>query len=594
VEITRDDIVKEFELETEELLDGMEQSLVALDAQPDNAEVLHSLFRGAHTLKGSAACLGFNAMADYGHELEDVLEALHTKELRATSDLVSLLLRAIDLWRLLVPAAISGADALPPEHVAMLKELADAATPGDGKAKGKKGAKAGAKTAAAEATEAAAPPSGDNAALPDRAPSVAQAAAQHARTLRVQVEHLDRIVNLTGEIAISRSRLDNLLMRPEYKQFEDLRDAHRDSERLQLELQEQVMKLRMVPIGPLFKQHVRTVRDLALSCNKQARVEMHGTDVEIDMAVLENIRDPLMHLVRNAIDHGLESPAARRQAGKDPSGLVTLRARYQSGVVEIEITDDGAGLDRASIAARAEERRLVPSAAALTDSQIFELIFLPGFSTAKIVTEISGRGMGLDVVKRNLDALRGAVEVTSKPGVGTTITLRVPLTLAIIQGFSVGVGDETYIVPLESVVECTELPAGERATTDGAGIINLRGRALPFLRLRQLFHLDTAPVARESIVVIRHELGEAGLAVDHLFGEGQVVLKPLPRGLQRIGGIFGSALLGDGRVALILDVAGLMRRVHAAGVDGEAPAKGDPTSETTIATTATPAAATPA
>ncbi len=542
MDITRDDIVKEFEIEAEELLDGMEEALVAIESQPESEELLHKLFRGAHTLKGSAACLGFTALTDYGHALEDVLEILRRHELEAGRELISLLLKAIDLWRVLVPAALSGADEMPPEHVALLQQLATVAD------------RKPAEEAPAAAASAVAP-----------APTMT-AAPGRSRTLRVQIDHLDRIVNLTGEVAIARGRLDALLARPEYEHLEEVRDAHKESERLQLEVQEQVMRLRMVPLGPLYRQHIRTVRDLALGCGKDARVEITGEDVDVDMAVLESVRDPLVHLVRNAVDHGLESPEARRAAGKDPCGVVSLRARYLAGSVEIEVADDGGGLDRERILARAIERKLVAAGTVLTDAQIFELIFLPGFSTAEKLTEISGRGMGLDVVKRNLDALRGSVEVKSKLGAGTTVTLRVPLTLAIIQGFSVGVGSETYVVPLESVMECIEMPATAQVSSEGAGIVNLRGKPLPYLRLRSLFHLPNLKGVRESIVVIHHDQGEAGLVVDRLFGEGQVVLKPMPRGLDKVAGIFGSALLGDGRVALILDVAGLMRRLYATGV----------------------------
>jgi two-component system, chemotaxis family, sensor kinase CheA len=275
---------------------------------------------------------------------------------------------------------------------------------------------------------------------------------------------------------------------------------------------------------------------------------------------VEAIRDPLTHMVRNAVDHGLEEPEVRRRRGKDPCGRIVLRAFHEAGTIVIQVVDDGVGLPRARIAERAQALGLVPDASQVTDEEIGRLIFEPGLSTSESVTEVSGRGVGMDVVRRNVEALRGSVSVESREGAGTSVTLRLPLTLAIIQGFNVGVAGETYILPLEAVVECVELPAGERGGADGTGVVALRGRPLPYVRLREVFHVEGRPPQRENVVVVQHGPLTAGVAVDTLQGESLAVLKPLGRMFLGLPGISGSTILGDGKVALILDVAGLLRQ----------------------------------
>ncbi len=319
------------------------------------------------------------------------------------------------------------------------------------------------------------------------------------------------------------------------------------------------MKARMVPIGPSFHQHVRTLRDVATAHGKLARLVVEGEDVEVDTAVVEYVRDPLTHMVRNALDHGIEPPDVRRARGKDPVGTLLLRAAHEAGNMVIQVKDDGQGLDRAKIAAKAVALGFVADAARLSEDEMARVVFEPGFSTAERVTEISGRGVGMDVVRRNVEALRGSVTVDSVEGEGTTVTIRVPLTLAIIQGFKVGIGGEIYILPLESVVECVELPASGAAGAAGVGLLNLRGKPLPYLRLRDHFAVAGARPPRENVVVVQHGAQLAGLAVDELHGESSTVIKPLGTMFKGIPGVAGSSILGSGRVALILDVGGLLR-----------------------------------
>jgi two-component system chemotaxis sensor kinase CheA len=283
-----------------------------------------------------------------------------------------------------------------------------------------------------------------------------------------------------------------------------------------------------------------------------------GEDVEVDTTILEHIHDPLMHMIRNSVDHGLETPEIRRALGKDPSGKIVLQAFHDSGNIVVQISDDGAGLDHESILQHARSKGIIPEGARLTESEIHNLIFQPGFSTADKVSELSGRGVGLDVVRRNVNALSGAILVESRKGQGTAFTIRLPLTLAIIDGFAVKVGAETYVIPLSSVQECLELPA-EKHSSDEGGVINLRGEALPYVRLRDLFECGGETPAREKIIVVEYHGGRAGLAADELLGEQQAVIKPLGRLFQGIRGVSGSTILGNGRVALILDVPALCR-----------------------------------
>jgi two-component system chemotaxis sensor kinase CheA len=344
---------------------------------------------------------------------------------------------------------------------------------------------------------------------------------------------------------------------------------HREAERLYTDLQSEVMSIRMVPVGPLFRQFVRPVRDLAKSHGKLARLEVAGGDVEVDTTVLEQLKDPLLHLLRNAVDHGFEKPALRESQGKNPCGLIRLSAAHSAGNIIVTLQDDGAGFDRARILDKARRLGLLSGNDEIRDDELYSLVFQAGFSTAESVTDLSGRGVGLDVVRRNIDNLRGTVEISSTPGKGSTITIRLPLTLAIIEGFSVRVGTETFIVPLEHVTACTELPADQRSP-EASGILSLRGTALPYVRLRNVFSLSGETPKRENIVVVKIKEFRAGIAVDELLGGMQTVVKPLGRAFRAIPGIAGSTVLGDGRVGLIIDVPGLLRGVMQSTLQAQA------------------------
>ena len=383
---------------------------------------------------------------------------------------------------------------------------------------------------------------------------------RRATSLRVDLDRLDRLLNLTGEVCIARGQITQMLENRELTQ-EAILESHRESDLLYMDLQELVMKLRMVPVGPMFRHQIRVVRDLARTHGKQARFTIEGEDVEVDTSVMEHLKDPLTHMIRNALDHGIETPDARIAARKDPCGLIQLRAYHDAGSIVIELEDDGAGLDRERIRKRASAVGLQAKAESLSDEEADQLIFEPGFSTAERVTDMSGRGVGMDVVRRNIEALRGTVSVTSRKGKGTTLTIRLPLTLAIIEGFQVGIGEEIYIIPIEAVVETLAFDERESTSDTGRGVLSLRGRTLPYVRLRELLEQEGTSPSRESIVVVRYEGAEAGIVVDALLGQTQTVIKPLGKFLQGLSGISGSAILGSGMVAFILDVPALLRGV---------------------------------
>ncbi|WP_375760595.1 chemotaxis protein CheA [Corallococcus exercitus] len=540
--------------EAEGLVASMEENLIALEVSPADG-LLQDILRGAHTLKGAAASLGFQAVTDYTHGVEDLLQALIDGRLEPDETRVSLLLGAVDHLRDLSRASLAGVDSLGAVHQTHLVRLREGIVAG--------------------APSMEAPP------IPTGLPRLPEGRTTARSRARMDLERLDRIVTLTAELSVARGRMAQFLSRAEESgaSWEDALTQQREMDPLFEALQEEVMKVRMVPVGPLFRQHLRTVRDLARSQQKLAQLELEGEDATLDTAVLDALRDPLLHLLRNALDHGIETPDERRAAGKDPRGHLRLKAYHDAGSVVVELSDDGRGIQRERVRERARQKGLVAAPERLRDDELLRLIFEPGFSTATEVTELSGRGVGMDVVRRDIEALRGSVAIQSQEGQGTTLTLRLPLTLAVIQGFAMGVGDQVYVVPIEGVQECMEVPADER-TSEASGVLSLRGQPLPYLRLRQVFSLGGGTPARENVVVLKHPDGVIGLAVDELQGEGQRVIRPLGRLFQGIPGISGSTILGDGRVGLLLDTPALVRRaiLHASEAALSPPAPLEPLS----------------
>lgn len=514
MEIDTDLLLRTFLAESEDILSGMEETLLALDKDPSNGESIRTLFRAAHTLKGGSACVGMNAIAAAVHRVEDYFDRIQKGTAALEMSRITLLLAFVDEMRRSLAAGTAEQS---------LIAVIDALTA-----------------------------TGPCAAGPVHAET---AAATVINNVRVETCKLDRALDLTGEISIARGRLRQLI--DQRRPHDQIGEACSDLERLSNDLQELVMKLRMVPVGPFFRQYMRSVRDVAAAHNKRARLVLEGEDVEVDISVIEHLRNPLTHMIRNAVDHGIELPEVRRNKGKDEEGTITLSASRDGGTIVVRLADDGAGLNRSRIAARARQLGLLNETDKPADKDLFPLIFTPGFSTAEKVTDMSGRGLGMDVVRRNVEELHGSVSVESRNG--TAFTLRLPLTVAIIDGFVVASGREYYVLPLDAVTECI----AHRSDDTTSGIANVRSEALPFVRLRRLFAIDGGVVPNETLVVVESDRRRAGIVVDSVVGERQLVIKPLGSMFQRIPGLAGSAVLGNGRVAIVLDVAALLDKCAA-------------------------------
>jgi two-component system chemotaxis sensor kinase CheA len=531
MDIDREALLQTFLAESDEYLRALEESLVSLEARPNDEQGIQEIFRLVHNLKGSASCVGLQSIPEFTHVLENLLDDIRSGAVPVTGGLISLLLESMDSLRDMTAVASPGADEMISAHRSVMERLAKWRDLSD-----------------EEKIDAS-------------APALIQAETANSpgqsRTLRVDIDKLDRIMTLTSEIAISRARIKQMIDGLGGQRLDALREVRQEADRLYLELQEQVTKIRMVPVGPGFRQYIRMVRDLAKAHGKVATLTIEGADVEVDTTVVQRLREPLTHLLRNALDHGIERPEVRRACGKDPCGHVLLRARHDAASIVIQISDDGAGLDRDSILRRALDTGVIRDGQKLADHEVFELIFQQGLSTAEAVSDLSGRGIGMDIVRRNIEAIRGVVAVESRKGEGATITMRLPLTLAIIDGLAVRVSEETYIIPLESVIECLELPPGEpRAGREG--VINLRGEPVPYIRLRQLLKRGDDIPHRENVVIVQHMGGKAGLVADALEGESQAVIKPLGKPFHDLPGISGTTILGSGRVAIVLDVPALL------------------------------------
>lgn len=380
---------------------------------------------------------------------------------------------------------------------------------------------------------------------------------QENRLVRVQADKLDALINLVGELVIAGASANLLAQKTGDG---SLLEATSTLSRLVEEIRDGALQLRMVQIGETFHRFQRVVRDVSKELGKEIDLVISGAETELDKTVVEKISDPLMHLVRNSIDHGIEAADLRIKRGKSPKGHLQLNAYHDSGSIVIEVADDGGGLNKGKILQKALDRELITSGQNLSDKEIFNLIFEPGFSTSAQISNLSGRGVGMDVVRKNIETLRGTVEIESTEGVGTTVRIRLPLTLAIIDGFLVGVTNNAYVIPLDMVLECVELTPEQQQASRTTNYINLRGEVLPFIRLRDLFGVEGAPPRRESIVVMQYAGQQAGLMVDSLMGEFQTVIKPMGKLFTHLKGIAGSTILGSGDVALILDVPSLVQR----------------------------------
>ena len=388
----------------------------------------------------------------------------------------------------------------------------------------------------------------------------ASASASETSSIRVSIEKVDQMINLVGELVITQAMLAQTASQLDPVVFEKLLSGMSQLERNTRDLQESVMSIRMMPISFVFSRYPRVVRDLAAKLNKRVELKTVGENTELDKGLIEKIADPLTHLVRNSLDHGIEVAEKRIAAGKPAQGTITLRAFHQGGSIVIEVSDDGAGLNRGKILAKAKERGL-PVSDGMSDQEVWLLIFEAGFSTADIVTDVSGRGVGMDVVKRNIQGMGGRIDIESALGVGTRISIRLPLTLAILDGLSVAVGDQMFIVPLNYIIESMQPTANDIKTVSGHGrVVQVRGEYLPVIALHEIFNLhpNVTAVHEGILVILEAEGHKAALFVDDLIGQHQVVIKSLESNYRRVQGVSGATIMGDGKVALILDTAALV------------------------------------
>jgi two-component system chemotaxis sensor kinase CheA len=553
------ELLSDFVLESREHLAAIESRSLALEQDPRNAEAINSIFRAFHTIKGLAGFLELDAVREVSHNVETVLDQARNGKLNVTSHVIDVVLESADYLKICVSAVDSrlhGHEAqAAPDYTRLLERVRNLMTGPQPQG----GADLQVCASATEAPHAEAePPAAPGAGRPQTLPG-------EAKAVKVDTGKLDYLVDMAGELVIAQSMVRH---DPDLATLKSTRLQRNLAQlaRITAELQKTSMSMRLVPIGQLFQRVARQVRDLSRKMGKPAELDISGEETEIDRTIVEELADPLMHMVRNSLDHGIEGPDGRAAAGKNPVARIGLRACHQAGHIVIEISDDGRGLDAERIMAKAIEKGLVGNPEHLSENEVFHLIFEPGFSTAAQVTDVSGRGVGMDVVRKQIQKLRGHVEIQSRAGQGATFTLKVPLTLAIIDGLVVGVGSERYIVPLFAVREMFR-PAAEAVFTvqNRAEMVMMRGNLLAVVRLYRKFGVTprSEDPCQGLLIVAEGEGQRFCLMVDELIGKQEAVIKSLGDTFKNIAGIAGGAILGDGRVALILDLAGLIKeRAH--------------------------------
>jgi two-component system chemotaxis sensor kinase CheA len=536
------EIVESFIVETKELLDKLDNDLVELEKRQNDVELLNAIFRYVHTIKGTSSFIGFEQMSELTHKFEDVLNKLRKFELKLNPEIMDVILEAQDLMKVLL-SKLEANDLSPIDISGVVSKL-ERISRGE--------------FLIEEDVEKA---SVDN---------VSQKLQSKVidKTVRIDVERLDELMNLVGELVLGRNRLTQIVFGI-VERFEgeslarELMDTIAQVDYLTSELQAVVMRARMMPIAKVFSKFPRIVRDLSRDLNKEVELLIYGEETEVDKSVIESIHDPLVHLIRNAIDHGIETPQERKAVGKPEKGKVILRAEHEGNFIVITVEDDGRGIDPERVRRKAVEKKIITEqeASSISDRDALNLIFLPGFSTASKVTNVSGRGVGLDVVKANITKLNGMIDVQSTLGQGTKFILKLPLTLAIIQGLLVDVCGEIFIIPLSSVIEVVRIPRSQVHSIKGREIIRLRDSVLPLVRLADIFNLSSNGDFKENLYVVVVGLAEKklGIVVDGLVGQKEVVIKSLGSYLNNVRGIAGATILGDGTVRMIVDVAQIFK-----------------------------------
>ena len=585
------ELLADFVTEAGEHLDSADQHLLTLEATPGDSEALDSVFRAFHTIKGVAGFVGLPEVQSVAHEAENLFDRARKKELVLAGQSMDASFEAVDCLKTLIAevrAALESGDAMriPPGIEPILVRIQEAQTGGaptgepvqklgeilteqgavpvedlDAALQRQRESRDGKRLGELLVAEGQAAPEEIQQAL-DTQTRQRQASQEVKEYIKVDADRLDRLIDYLGELVICEAMVSQA---PEVRNNLSPELGRRVSEldKITRELQELGMSLRMIPVRATFQRMARLARDLSKKSGKEVEFTMKGEDTELDRHVVDKIADPLIHMIRNAVDHGLEATEEdRRAAGKPEKGHVELRAFHQGGNIHIEIQDDGRGLDRDVILAKARERGLVSDGSSLSDGEVFELIFEAGFSTAKAITDVSGRGVGMDVVRRNIEALRGNVEITSQLGKGTCFSIRLPLTLAIIDGMTVRVGSDRYIVPTLAVVRAVQPEASQLNAVLGKGeILSVQGVSLPLIRMHRLFNVQDGETKPERALAVVVEEGEqrAALLVDELLGQQQIVIKSLGESFSGLPGVSGGGIMSDGKVALIVDVASLIR-----------------------------------
>lgn len=639
------EILEDFLVEAFELIEQLDQNLVELEANPEDLELLNSIFRVAHTIKGSSSFLNFDVLTHLTHHMEDVLNKARHGEVRLSNTIMDVVLESIDMMKTLLHAirdngndtsiglditdicrrldlisngeesASSKAPVVEETIAESEEESADYSKLSDQeveaeierllKIRKEEDRKRKESHAKALPSETPAPTAATSfAGLSDNeegeeapsekptarranesnnnAPAKKESASAMEQTIRVEVKRLDHLMNLIGELVLGKNRLlkiyDDVEERYEGEKFlEELNQVVSSISLVTTDLQIAVMKTRMLPIAKVFNKFPRMVRDLSRELGKQIELEISGEETELDKSIVEEIGDPLVHIIRNSCDHGIEDAATRRAKGKPETGLIQLKAYNEGNHIVIEITDDGKGLDADLLRSKAIEKGMISEREAdgMSDKEAFALIFRPSLSTAKVVTNVSGRGVGMDVVKTNIEKLNGIIDVDSELGQGTVIKLKIPLTLAIIQALLVGAQEEYYAIPLASVLETVRIPLDEIYTIEGKNVLRLRDEVLSLVRLSDIFGVKQVYEGGEHTYVVVIGLAESklGVVVDTLVGQEEIVIKSLGDYLQGIEGIAGATIRGDGRVTLIVDVAALMNLAKGITVDIRASAE---------------------
>ena len=547
--------LREFLDEGTELLDQAEQDLLAIEKGGAEPATVDSLFRCFHSIKGSAGLLGFPEVQHLTHAAENVLGRIRDGKLAVASEIISSLLRVVDAVRKMLASILNTGGASDHHPEALIERLEKLLLGGPPSVQPAKRKEASASTPASTSTTPEPEPAQD-----------ASSSANTSSSIRVGVVQLERLMNLVGELVLTRNQLLQFTLSHEDPAFLTT------SQRLNLittELQEAVMKARLQPINNVWAKFPRMVHDLAQQTGKQVRVEMEGRETELDRTIMEAIKDPLTHVLRNAVDHGIESPERRRTAGKPEEGRIDLRAFHEGGQVIIEVSDDGAGIDIDRVRQRSLEKGIVTAEqlARMSEREVMALIFAPGLSTAEQVTDISGRGVGMDVVRTNVEKIGGTVDLQSRPGQGTNLKIKIPLTLAIIPALVVTTGGDRYAIPQVSLLELVRLEGAQAQaqieSIQGVPVYRLRGNLLPLVFLSRELRVDAQTAADlTNIVVLQAGDRQFGLVVDQVNDTEEIVVKPLGKHLKGIRVFAGATILGDGRVALILDVFGLAQRAN--------------------------------